>query len=467
MLELKTYLCGPLAGLCLLFLPALSTDMTASDVKTTDASLKEIAAHTVKITLPDGLQLSLFPKETPGGAVAVSMALHFGSERSLMRQEVVGRLAGQMLMRGTRKHTQKQIHDEFERLKTRVAITGGPSSASVFIGTNRENLAAALRLTAEILRAPAFPSNEFNQLKLERAEQIQQTHIEPQMVAINAAMRHLHPHSPGDPRYILTPDEEIDALSDASLAEVKRFYFDFYGASNAELAIVGDFDAREMEKLAAELFGDWKSQRPFARIVDRFQLIPAVDKSFETPGKANAFFYAAERMNVGMNDPDYPALVLGNYLLGGDFPRARLAARLQQEEHLGMGVASQFSAGPFDRDGQFGAYAICDPRNMTRLEATFKDEITRVLKNGFRSEEVAEAKSNYLRALENSLAQDASLANKLAFYRYQNRPLAWDAGLAQKINSLTPAQIQAALKRHLHPARMSIFKAGDFMPSSK
>ena len=41
-----------------------------------------------------------------------------------------------------------------------------------------------------------------------------------------------------------------------TLEDVKSFHAQFYGASNAELAIVGDFDADAMRALVAELFGE-------------------------------------------------------------------------------------------------------------------------------------------------------------------------------------------------------------------
>ena len=83
-----------------------------------------------------------------------------------------------------------------------------------------------------------------------------------------------------------------------TLDDAKKFYADFYGASNGELAVVGDFDAAEITKLASELFGSWKSPRPFTRVGDSYRDVAPVNKSLETPDKANAFFVAGINLNV-------------------------------------------------------------------------------------------------------------------------------------------------------------------------
>ena len=105
----------------------------------------------------------------------------------------------------------------------------------------------------------------------------------------------------------------------ATLDDAKKFYTDFYGASNGEVAVVGDFDAKEVEKMIGDLLGSWKSPRPFTRIATGYQDIPVLNKAIETPDKANAVFFASLRLNLRDDDPDYPALVLGNYILGGGF----------------------------------------------------------------------------------------------------------------------------------------------------
>ncbi|HXF04670.1 MAG TPA: pitrilysin family protein [Blastocatellia bacterium] len=432
-----------------------------------DPSPANIEARTIRTTLPGGAKLAMLPKKTRGNAVFATLVFHLGDEKSLMNRRLAGELTAQMLMRGTTRRTRQQIQDEFDRLKARISIFGGPTIVRASVETIRENLPAVLRLVAEILREPSFPAAEFDLLKQELLAGLEQQRSEPGAVAVRALRRHLSPYPRGDVRYVSTLDEEIEELKAVTLDEVKKFYADFYGGQYGEIAVVGDFDDREIATLLGELFGRWKNPRPFSRIVSVYRDVPAINQSFETPDKANAFFFAGMNLNVRQDDPDYPALVLGNYLLGGGFLNSRLAVRLRQKEGLSYGAGSELQADPLDKAGIFLGYAIYAPQNVARLETAFKEEIERALREGFTPDEIKAAKTGWLQAQEVSRAQERELVGRLAMYLFLNRTLAWDAELEKKIQALTPEEIVAALRRHIDPSRISIVKAGDFAKAAK
>ena len=272
----------------------------------------------------------------------------------------------------------------------------------------------------------------------------------------------MNPYPKGDVRYTATPEESVADYKAATLEDVKKFYAEYYGASVAELAVVGDFDAKEIGALAGALFGNWKSPRAFERVPRLYKAAEPVNQSFETPDKANAFFIAGLNLNIRDDDPDYPALVLGNYMLGGGFLNSRLALRIRQKEGLSYGVGSQLSASPLDKSGSFMAFAIYAPQNAGKLEAAFKEEIARALKDGFTEQELKEARSGYLQSRQVSRAQDAGLARTLAQDLFLKRTLEWDAAFEKKIAALTPGEILEAMRRSIDPSKITIVKAGDF-----
>ena len=212
-----------------------------------DPSPANIESRVTRVTLPGGLKLVLLPKKTRGGTVVADLQLHFGDEKSLIGKGAAPRMAGSLLMRGTQKHTRQQLQDEFDKIKARVNVSGSLTGAGASIDTVRAGLIPALRLAAEILREPAFPESEFEQIRQAAIAQIEAGRSEPQVMASNAMSRFMNAsYPPGDPRYTPTIDENIDQLKKVTLEEAKKFYTDFYGASNAELAVVGDFDADEV-----------------------------------------------------------------------------------------------------------------------------------------------------------------------------------------------------------------------------
>ena len=422
-----------------------------------DPTPANIDARTIVRQLPGGMKLALLPKKTRGGTVVARLTLRWGDEQSKMGRSAACNLASAMLMRGTTKHTREQLRDEFDRLKASVGV-GGESSS---IETLRPNFPAVLRLVAEVLREPAFPASEFEQLKRSALTGIESQKSDPNALAGLQLARHLSPYPPKHWLYTPTLEERMQRLQSVSIEDLQRCHAEFYGASNAELAVVGDFDAEEIARLAQQLFGDWNSPRPFTRIADSYHDVPAINRNLDTPDKANAVFRAGLNLPLRDDQPDYPALALGNYLLGGSSD-ARLSRRIREQEGLSYSVRSWLSAGSIDVVGEFGISAIYAPQNRARIETEILDVLQQVLREGFSDAEVATARKGYLALRKLSRTQDGALAGRLANNLYLGRRFAWDADFDAKIAALTPQQIQSALKRYLDPHKLSIVKAGDF-----
>lgn len=426
-----------------------------------DPSPANVEART-KRTAIGGLQVAFLPKENRGDSVMANIVLRLGDEKSLMNRAVAGQMAGQMLMRGTAKHTRQQIQDEIDRMKAQVFVFGGPTSANVSIETTRQNLPAVIRLVAEMLRESVFPQNEFDQLKQEQITGLESERSEPQSIAVRTMSQAFNIRPKGHPLYQGTMDEDLADIKALTLDEVKKFYKDFYGASTGQMTVVGDFDEKEIADLVKQSFGDWKSPSPFARIKNEYRDIAVISKNVETPDKANAMFIARLNLKIRDDNPDYAALVLGNYMLGGGFLNSRLAVRIRQKEGLSYGVGSNFNASSLDETGSFQAFAIYAPENAEKLEAAFRDEIAKMLKDGFTADEIEQAKKGWLGAQQLSRAQDRELSGRLNNYLFLNRTIAWDATLAENVKNLTAEQIVAAMRKYIDLNKISIVKAGDF-----
>jgi len=432
-----------------------------------DASPANIDARSRKVAFPSGLKAAFLAKKTRGEQVSATLTLRFGTEASLMDQDLAGEIAGQMLMRGTTKHTRQQISDEFDRLKAQVNIGGNAESVSARITTTRPNLQAVLNLVAEILKEPAFPKAEFERLVSETITQVESQKSEPNMVAQIAYRQHMDPYPKGHVRHVSSLDEAIAAYKVAKLEAVQAFHKQFYGSSSAQLAVVGDFDGNGVEAQARALFGDWKATQAFERIPKRIKGVQPFDQKLETPDKANAFFLAGFDKPMKDSDPDYPALLMGNWMLGGGTLKSRLADRIRQKEGLSYGVGSQMSVDPQDAVATWIAYAIYNPTNLAKLEQAFREELDKALKDGFTSEELNAARTSWLQGQETNRTQDGALAGRLASNLFLGRDLAWQADLEAKVKAVTTEQVGAALRRFLDPGKINIVKAGDFAKVDK
>jgi len=427
-----------------------------------DPAPAAIEKRLIRRTIDPGIRLVLLPKKTRGDMVTASVTLRHGDVASLQGKVTTAELTGGMLMRGTTRKSRQQIRDEADRLKIQLNVFGNATSAAANFETTRENLAAALRLSAEILRTPSFPDSELELLRQERITQLENARSDPQQKAGTALRKHLYPWPQSDPRYVPDPDEKIALVKAVKLADVKSFHDRFYGASAAEIAVLGDFDAKEVESLVQELFGGWKSKQSFERLATAYQERPAEKQSITTPDKESAVFISSVRIPMRDDHPDYAAMVLGTFMTGGGSLNSRLTLRLRQKEGISYGVGASFFANPFDQNAEFGSSAIYAPQNRARLEAAYQEELAKILEKGFTAEEIADAKKGWLQGRSVSRANDRELAGTLVMREYYRRTLAWDEKLEKDVAALTGEQILKAMKTHIVPAKISMIQAGDW-----
>ena len=426
-----------------------------------DPSPKNIESRLVRGELANGIRTALLPKRTRGGRVVASLTLHWGDEQRLTNRDVACEFAGAMLMRGTKQRSRAELKDAFEKLNASVSVGGDGASIEV----RGENLLATLRLVAEVLREPSFPATEFEEMKRAALASAEAQKSDPSALAGVRLARHLQEYPRGHPLYTPTIDERVEWLSKTRLEDASACYRELYGATGADFVAVGDFEPQEVARAVEELFGPWRSPTPFQRVASRHFERPALDQELLTPDKANAVLRAGMNFRLREDDPDFAAIVLANYLLGGS-TTARLPARVREKEGLSYSTYSTVRTNPFDDAAVFGVSAIFAPQNRARVEQAVREELQRAVRQGFTAAEVAAGKQAVLEARRLARTQDRSLASRLAGYSFARRTFAWDIALETRIAAITPAELNAVLKKRIDLSRLALVAAGDFKKSA-
>jgi len=210
--------------------------------------------------------------------------------------------------------------------------------------------------------------------------------------------------------------------------------------------------------------GEWKKGKPYNRPVAHVFEGKGVNEDTKTPDKANAVFMVRQQFKMSDSHPDYAALHVANYLLGGGFLNSRLATRIRQKDGLSYGVGSFFSADGKDDNATFGAQAIYNPENKEKLEKAFFEEIHKALHEGFTQEELDAAKKGILQNNIVNRANDEALLTILNNNMFYKRDMDHYAKMDRQIEKLTLDQINGAFKKHIKPEKFNIVKAGDFKP---
>jgi zinc protease len=432
-----------------------------------DPSFENIEKRTTKGKEKSGLEFALLPKQNRGDAVNANITLRYGTPSSLIGKSSIAQLTASMLDKGTKSMSRQAIQDKLDAIKARVGVMGGQSSLTFNIETTNQNLDQVLDLVGDMALNPAFGQDEFDKLKNEQIAGMEEQLSDPGSIANNRLNVITNPYPKSDVRYVMTMKEEIEALKAVTLDDVKKFYKENYGATEATATVVGDFDKEKTNQKLTKYFGNWKSPSKYVRITDPYMEIKPVDENINTPDKANAMFFASLPLQINDSHPDYAAMVIGNFMLGGGFLNSRLATRIRQKEGLSYGVGSWFQASSQDDSGNFGAYAIYAPENRDKVQKAFQEEITKVKTEGFTKEELDAARSGWIQGQVVNRAQDRALLGKLANNMRLDRDMMWDKALEEKIMKLSVEDINKVMAKHMDPAKMIYVKAGDFEKAFK
>jgi len=433
----------------------------AAEGEAFDPSPAAIESRVTRVTLPSGIKLVMLPKKTRGGTVVADINFHWGTLDTLKGRQGAAQAAGSLLMRGTTKHTRQQLQDEFDRLKARVNVSGGLAAGSANINTIRTGLVESLKLAAEILQQPTFPESDFEEIQRSRIAGIEGQRSEPATIAGTARNKHVNRYPLDDPRATLTPDESLARIRATTLDQAKQFYKDFYGGSNGEIAVVGDFDPKEVQPLIEELFGKWKSPKPYTRIPEEYISYPAVDVDLEAPDKANAYLYAIDVLQMDQQDPDYPKLYLANLIFGAD-TKSRVWRRIREKDGLSYGTNTGFNAGSRDKRATFSLGSTFAPENVNKVEAAFKDELAMLLDKGFNEDEIKIAKEAILQERQVDRTSDSTLASLFTSQAELGRTMQREIQLEDAIRNASVADLNAVMRKWIKPDQISYFKAGDF-----
>jgi zinc protease len=183
--------------------------------------------------------------------------------------------------------------------------------------------------------------------------------------------------------------------------------------------------------------------------------------NLNAPDKENGFYTARANVDINVNDADYPLLDLANYIFGGGSLKSRMMDRIRQKDGLSYGGGSGVTGGELDRAGQFGMSAIAAPQNLKKLEAAVREELERALKDGFTEAELAGAKSGLMQQRLQNRAKDSVVANGWTHNLYLGRTYSWSKEYEAKLQAATLAQVNAAFRKYIDPAKLSIAIAGD------
>jgi len=303
-----------------------------------------------------------------------------------------------------------------------------------------------------LLTEPVFTGKSFERTKNQLQQVLLQQQQDPSTLATNAFLETLYGNHP----YAHNPLGDSQSLAAYTPADIRHFYQRYYVGTNISIAIVGDLSHDQAQGLAEQLVG----------ALPRGEAAPPLPKPTYQPDQfkvAMAFPSSQTSIRIGelgvaVNNPDLPALQVGNYILGGGVLVSRLFKEIRDKRGLSYNVQSAFL--PLRTTGPFVVSA--QSKNQTSDEAVqlIIAEINRFLNKGMTDDELATAKTNIIDAFPLRFDSNANIVDQLALLAFYRLPLNYIDTYQDKIAAVTNQDVRRAFAQYLNPTQLVTVTVG-------
>jgi zinc protease len=389
--------------------------------------------------------------------------MFMGDEKSLSGKREVAQLTAALLKAGTTAMSKEKIQDKLDSLKSSVYFQAAGQRLYINISSYVNNLEAVLAIVKDCLRNPVFPQEELDKTKTEYKSSFESQLNDPQSIVFTQLSRHTDSYPKEDIRYSPTPQERIADQSAVTLAQIREFHAGFYGTGNAFATLIGDLDPLTVGRLMESAFGGWTAKTPFKMCLPIYAANAGYSERIETPDKENGAFACGLNIRMTRKDPDYPALMMANEMLGsGGFLTSRIPTRLREKEGISYGAGSYLDVPVLTDAAGWGGYAYYNPKMVNKVDASFREEIVRAVDSGFTASELKSSVTSWKNDRHTSLGTDGFLISLINSSMVNGLPIDDFDELERKVESLTVEQVNAAAKKYIVPEKMVFIFAGDF-----
>lgn len=423
------------------------------------ASAASIAAHVTREAVA-GIDLVAYPTAIKD-VVTIVGSLPAGDAHAT-GNFAVATMTALMLDKGTISRDKFAIAKTLEEVGATVQFGADAQMLRFEAKCLKADLPLVLGVLAEELRAPAFGPGEFAKAKLTMQGVLRQQRDNTNFRAAEAFSLASFPV--GHPNRIASLDEGQTAVEHVALEDVRTFYRQHYGPAHMTVVVVGDVDVAALRREMRKGFAGWKGGVP---VVDSIA-VPArsapIDQSVPMPGKTSVSVVIGQTTGLKFRDPDSLPLRIGTAVLGSGFT-GRLMSTVRDKEGLTYGINASIADDTVD-DGDWKVTATFAPALLEKGMASSRGEIHKWWTDGITDQELAARKTNMIGQFHVGLATTDGLALAILHTIQRGLSLTWLDDYPERINTVTRAQVNAAIRRYLDPERLVTVTAGTLEPKA-
>jgi zinc protease len=378
--------------------------------------------------------------------VSIELLIDAGSRHDVPKQEGLANLTARLLTYGTQRRTALQISDTLDFIGAGLSAGCSEDLASLSMTVLKKDLATGLELLAEVLTQSTFPQDEIDRQKQSIIASIKAREESPGDIAGRRFAAALYPQSPYG-RPVEGSEVSVKGLEQQSL---RAFYERYYRPNRTILSVVGDISHQDIARALNEAFRSWAKGEPATPPVAPSKIgsaeIIRVNKDLT---QANVVL---GHEGVGRENPDYYAIQVMNYILGGGGFASRTLDSIRNERGLAYSVYSYFSA----EKGHGTFELVMQTKNDTALEAIriAKAEIHRMREELVTEGELSDAKDYLTGSFPLRFDTNRRVANFLAQVEYFQLGLDYPERYPDLIRKVTREDVRRVAQTYLKPEKL-------------
>lgn len=353
---------------------------------------------------------------------------------------------------GTATKTGDQLDEFLDARAARVETGGDTDSTSVSLDVLKDDFDTVFPIFVDLLRNPQFRQEKIDLAKTQANTVISRRNDEPGGILTRELTKLAYgPNSP------YARQSEYATIASITREDLLDFHKRTVHPNNIILALIGDFDAKKMEKKLRDTFGSWPRGPQIAKPD------PAM-----TPAKPGVYFIAKDdvtQANIAMfhpgierSNPDYYALAVMNDILSSGFS-GRLLKRLRSEKGLTYSVGGGVGAN-WDYPGLFRlSMATKSGTTVESIEA-LRVEANRLVTDPVTAEELSLAKDSILNAFVFTMDTREKALNQQVLLEFYGFPSDYFTKYPAMIEAITAEDVSRVAKKYVHPDQLAILVVG-------
>ncbi|MBB3212628.1 zinc protease [Herbaspirillum sp. Sphag1AN] len=396
-------------------------------------------------TLSNGARV-LFVENHAIAMLDVSIEFDAGTRRDPATKAGTAALTNLMLTRGVAASGEQPALNESQILDglADVAAQRGDSVSQDRAGITLRTLSSlaerqiALDLLARLLAQPTFPVAALDRDKARTIARIREAQTKPEEIASRAFWSALY----GDHPY--AHQQTAESVATIEREDLVAFHRQHYVANRAVITMIGDITRSDADQIAQRLTAQ----------LSQGAALPALPIVAVAAGSELRIAHPASQSHIliGMpalvrGDPDFFALTVGNYILGGGGFVSRLTSEVREKRGLTYSVYSYFS--PLAQPGPFQIGLQTKREQTDEALAVVRKTVASYLKNGPTDAELKAAKDNLTGGFALRIDNNRKLLDTLAVIGFYQMPLNYLDTWTRNISKVSIAQIKAAFQRKL------------------